>query len=347
MTLNTPIERNDAFEGSLYFSDGHVTQIQVMSNETVLSAAAGYGVMLRSECTLGTCGTCKAQCSDGLFELETDDGLTVMERRRGYVLTCVMHLHSDCRLNFGYPYSEQAAVKEHYAHGQIQLIEMVSESVCRLVVSLPSDEAFEFFPGQYVNVSVPGTIEARSYSFANSPLCKDSAEFFIRLLEEGAMSNYLRQSAKKGDTVSLLGPFGSFYLKDMTCPIVMVAGGTGLAPMLSMLDHLVNEGHTEHQVKLLIGVNRMEDIFCMERLQGYTRSLKSFRYYVAVAEPHPAWEGHTGFVTSMLDEEDIKVGNVDIYVCGPPAMTEATASWLAAHDVSDERIHTEKFSPSC
>ena len=316
-----------------------------MADETVLAAALRNGIKLRSECTLGTCGTCKAQCADGEYDLETDDGLTVMERRRRYVLTCVMHLHSNCRLNFAYAYPEKIENEERSINGRIELVEMVSESVCRLVIQLGAGKTFEFMPGQYANVTVPGTAETRSYSFANSRQPSDRAEFFVRLLEDGAMSNFLRQSARIGDAVTLTGPFGSFYLEEVTAAILMVAGGTGLAPMLSMLDHLINAGPTEHQVKLLFGVSKLQDLFGVDRLEPYGQQLPNFNYEIAVAEPHPAWHGNIGFVTSLLDARDV-TEKVEVYVCGPPAMTEAAASWLAHHGVRAEDIHTEKFLPS-
>lgn len=340
-----PVKTHDTFNATLCFSDEGTKQIQVMADETVLAAALRNGIKLRSECTLGTCGTCKAQCADGEYELETDDGLTVMERRRRYVLTCVMHLHSNCRLNFAYAYPEEAENQERSVVGRIELVEMVSESVCRLVIQLGVGKTFDFSPGQYANVTVPGTSETRSYSFANSSQPSDRTEFFVRLLEDGVMSNFLRKSAKVGDAVTLSGPFGSFYLDQVTTPILMVAGGTGLAPMFSMLDHLVNTGPSDHRVKLLFGVSRLQDLFGVERLERYREQLPNFNYEVAVAEPHPAWHGNIGFVTSLLAARDV-TEKVEVYVCGPPAMTEATASWLVHHGVRADDIRTEKFLPS-
>lgn len=345
LTLATPTKTHDTLSAILCFSDKGTKRLQVMADETVLAAALRNGIKLRSECTLGTCGTCKAQCADGEYELETDDGLTVMERRRRYVLTCVMHLHSDCRLNFAYAYPEETENQQRSIAGRIELVEMVSESVCRLVIQLGVGKTFEFIPGQYANVTVPGTSETRSYSFANSRQPSDRAEFFVRLLEDGAMSNFLRQAARVGDVITLSGPFGSFYLDEVTAPILMVAGGTGLAPMLSMLDHLVNAGPSEHQVKLLFGVGRLQDLFGVERLERYRQQLPNFNYEIAVAEPHPAWHGNIGFVTSLLDARDV-TEKVEVYVCGPPAMTEATASWLVHHGVRADDIRTEKFLPS-
>lgn len=223
---------------------------------------------------------------------------------------------------------------------------MVSQSVCRLSIALDDGEELNFLPGQYVHISIPGTYQKRSYSVANSPSSKGILEFFIRLLDGGLMSEFLRCTAKKGDAVILSKPFGSFLLEETRGPILMVAGGTGLAPLLSMLDHLKSAGFLEHRVKLLFGVSRFDDLFCVERLRDYARRFQNFNYEIAVAERHPEWHGRVGPVTSLLDEKDIIEPTVNIYVCGPSAMTEATTSWLADHEVSDHRIHTEKFVPT-
>jgi len=137
-----------------------------------------------------------------------------------------------------------------------------------------------------------------------------------------------------------------FYLREPRRAILMVAGGTGLAPMLSMLGQLAASGGAAPPIHLLYGVNRRSEVFGIERLEEYRRALEDFRYEVAVAFPDSDWTGSRGFVTDLLREDLLPPAGLDAYVCGPPPMIEAASSWLAGHGLPPEDIHCEKFSPS-
>ena len=327
------------------FSDGKEDEIGVLPGETVLEAAIRVGVPLRSECQLGTCGTCKGKCLDGEFDLETDDGLTIMERQHGLVLTCVMRPATDCVIQFTYPCLSKQAIRHPLIRGTIMRLEMVCSTVCRLVIDLGS-ASWSFLPGQYINIEIPGAGITRSYSMTNAPSEMRFAEFFVRLLPTGGMSDYLRSSAKLGDEVCVSGPFGSFFLRETPSPILMVAGGTGLAPMLSMLQHLVDIGETHRPVVLLFGANSEADLFGLDRLMAMQSQFDSLMQESIVVHPTADWTGEVGHVTTLLRPEYINVGDVHVYLCGPPAMIESAEGWLLRHDVSDERIFAEKFLPS-
>ena len=125
-----------------------------------------------------------------------------------------------------------------------------------------------FISGQYVHLSVPGTDQHRSYSFANASFETGEYTFYIKVLEQGAMSDYLSK-ATPGDEMTVSGPFGRFYLRPAQRPIVMVAGGTGLAPMLSMLDTLVAQEETQQPVRLLYGAIEPGELFGLDQIAGY------------------------------------------------------------------------------
>jgi NAD(P)H-flavin reductase/ferredoxin len=327
------------------FSDGGEHELRVSPGETVLEAAARFGVPVRSECQLGTCGTCKAKCLAGTFDLETEDGLTTMERRRGWALTCVMRPITDCVLEFPYPGVSRQATIGQTIHGTIIRLEMVCNTVCRVLVDLGA-ASFDFVPGQYVNIEVPGSGVTRSYSMANAPCAVRFAEFFIRLLPTGVMSDYLRSTAREGHELCLRGPFGSFSLRRARSSMLMVAGGTGLAPMLSILQHLVDIGETHQPIVLLFGVNFTSDLFCLERIKQLQARFDTLIQQSIVLHAPTGWTDEVGYVTALLRSEYVTSGDLDAYVCGPPPMIEAATAWLVRHSVPEANIFAEKFLPS-
>jgi NAD(P)H-flavin reductase len=334
------------YTAQLMFLD-RTLSIEVDSGETILEAARRQGVFLLSDCTLGVCGTCKALRTEGQSEMDIDpQALTILEARRGYVLTCQSHPRSDLSLQFSYESARTRRSEQRTVQATLVECTFVAESVVRLRLRTTGGEALEFRPGQYVNVTVPGTSERRSFSFANVPGTGSDLEFFVRILADGVMSNYLRDRARPGDCLEIAGPFGEFYLREPRRPILMVAGGTGLAPMLSMLGHLADSGGDSPPIHLLYGANRRSELFGIERLEEYRRALGHFRYEVAVAFPEADWTGSRGFVTDLLREDLLPPAGLDAYLCGPPPMIEAATWWLARCGLSAEDIHSEKFSPS-
>lgn len=335
------------YTAQLKFLDRTLT-VEVGADETILAAARRQGVFLLANCTLGVCGTCKVLRTEGQSEMDGIDaqGLTILEARNGYVLTCQSYPRSHLSLEFAY--DSVHTLRPETQTVQTDLLEsaFVAESVVRLRLRTTDGEVFEFQPGQYVNITVPGTAEQRSFSFANIPGAGSDLEFFVRILADGVMSNYLRDRAHPGDALEVAGPFGEFTLREPTRPILMVAGGTGLAPMLSMLGRLAASAADSPPIHLLYGVNRRSELFGIERLEEYRRALGRFRYELAVAFPESDWRGSCGLVTGLLREDLLPPDGLDAYVCGPPPMIEAASAWLARQGVPAQDIHCEKFSPS-
>jgi NAD(P)H-flavin reductase len=143
----------------------------------------------------------------------------------------------------------------------------------------------------------------------------------------------------------MTGPFGRFYLRTPVRPVLMVAGGTGLAPMLSMLDHMVHTGASAQPVHLLVGANRPDELFCTDRIAGYAEKGLRLTAEYAVVEPGPGWNGAAGHVTGLL-RDALVAEDSDVYLCGPPPMIEAAQRWLSAGGVDSGRVHSEKFLPS-
>lgn len=338
-----------AHEVTLVFEDGRTVKFSADEDDTIYFAALKNRIRILTDCLEGACATCKGVCTRGEYHLDeyTDESLTREEYDRGEVLTCQMHVKSDCVIEF--PYESKIALKSkpETRAAKVSAVEMISSTVACLEIVPDEDTApISFIPGQYVHLSVPGTGDHRSYSFANPPSRTDRYVFYVKLLEQGAMSVYLSQRAGPGDEMTVTGPFGRFYLRPPDCPIVMVAGGTGLAPMLSMLDEMAEQGQTGQPVHLLYGANVPEELFALDALEAYAAKGIELTTELCVVEETGDWSGPTGHVTGLLRPELLNGGDCRVYLCGPPPMIDAAEAWLREKAVDPSRVHAEKFVPS-
>lgn len=334
---------------TMVFEDGRSVQISADENDTIYMASLRNKIRLMTDCLEGVCATCKAHCVEGEYDLDeySEEALSEEEYAQREVLTCQMHARSHCVLEFPYEAGIALRTEPHSWNCRVAAIERISSTVVRLDIAAEENDQGPpaFLPGQYVHLSVPGTEERRSYSFANPPHATDRYSFYIKVLDRGVMSGYVAARAAVGDPITMMGPFGKFYLRTPTRPILMVAGGTGLAPMLSMLDHLVETGATSHPVHLLCGANRADELFCLDQLAGYKGKGLDLTTEFAVVEAEDGWTGAVGHVTQLLRPELI-AAVPDVYLCGPPPMIEAGQGWLDEQKFDDKLVHVEKFLPS-
>lgn len=336
-------------EVTFVFQDGRIVKFDASEDDNIYFAALKNKVRILTDCLEGACATCKGVCTTGAYYLDefTDEALTAEEYDRREVLTCQMHVTSDCVIEF--PYESRIALKSEpdSRKARVAEIDMISSTVAKLVVEPEADAPpVSFLPGQYVHLSVPGTSEHRSYSFANAAFETGKYTFYIKLLEHGAMSDYLSERAQPGDEFVVTGPFGRFYQRPTIRPILMVAGGTGLAPMLSMLDTLAANDDTDYPVRLLYGANAADELFAFDQLRGYAEQGLDLTVELCVGEPDQDWDDATGHVTGLLRPEILNGGDCEIYLCGPPPMIDAAESWLSANGVNPVLVHAEKFVPS-
>lgn len=331
-----------AYNIALQFEDGVTRMIKCEPHELVCDAAYKVKINIPLDCRDGACGTCKCHCESGDYEMGVyiDDALTEDEAAKGYVLTCQMRPKSDCVIRV--PASSAACKTEVGSHGG-HLSKIDRNSPTTVTFTLKAERPLSFLPGQYVNLNVPGSKETRSYSFSTAP---DQAElgFLIRDVPGGLMSTYMRSQANAGDFMGFTGPYGSFYLRPAVRPILMLAGGTGLAPFLSMLLWL-KDNPTTQPIKLAYGVNTNDDLVELEALDALKAAMPNFDYFTCVVDKE---SGHPrlGYVTDHLAQGDLNGGEADVYVCGPPPMVEGVRKWMDGVGVAPKGFYFEKFSAS-
>jgi len=329
---------------ALNFEDGVTRFIEARADELVADAAYRVGVNIPMDCRDGACGTCKCQCESGDYSLGSyiEDAMTEDEAQEGFVLTCQMKAKSDCVIRI--PAASTACkVKPAAMAAEMVEVRQLSPTSIGFAVRVKDVGQLSYLPGQYVNVSVPGTSQTRSYSFSSMPR-EGVVEFLVRNIPNGLMSSYLAGSARPGDALTLTGPIGSFYLRDVTRPLLFLAGGTGLAPFLAMLESLRHK-ETGQPIHMIYGVTNDADLVELDKLAAFAVAIPGFTYVTVVADPASTHE-RKGYVTHHLPDAALHGGNLDLYLCGPPPMVDAVRGTLAERGVKPANFHFEKFNPS-
>jgi benzoate/toluate 1,2-dioxygenase reductase subunit len=325
---------------ALQFEDGVSRIIPCEPGELVADAAYRAKINIPLDCRDGACGTCKCHCEAGSFTMGDyiDDALAEDEAADGYVLTCQMRPSSDCVIRV--PASSAACKTEVGSHAA-RLARLDRGSTTTVSFTLQAERPLAFLPGQYVNLAVPGSSHARSYSFSSAPHSSELC-FLIRDVPDGLMSGYMRGRAQLDDSLTFTGPYGSFYLRPTVRPVLMLAGGTGLAPFLSMLLWL-KDNPTPQPIRLAYGVNTAADLVELDLLSQLKDSLPDFDYFTCVVDPDSA-HPRLGYVTHHLSEDHLHDGDVDIYVCGPPPMVDGVRRWVTDLGITPKNFLYEKFS---
>jgi benzoate/toluate 1,2-dioxygenase reductase subunit len=331
-----------AYNIALQFEDGVTRIIPCEATELVADAAYRQKINIPLDCRDGACGTCKCHCESGEYELGEyiEDALAEDEAAKGYVLTCQMRPKSDCVIRV--PASAASCKTEVGSHGA-KLAKITRDSATTVTFSLQAERPLSFLPGQYVKLQVPGSKETRSYSFSSAPN-ETELSFLIRDVPNGLMSTYMRSKANTGDFMMFAGPYGSFYLRPTIRPILMLAGGTGLAPFLSML-LWIKDHPTDQPITLAYGVNGNDDLVALGALAELKSVMSNFEYFTVVVDRE---SGHPrlGYVTDHLSPGQLNSGDVDVYVCGPPPMVDGVRKWMAGVGVTPKNFLFEKFSSS-
>lgn len=334
-----------SFNIALNFEDGVSRFINCKPAETVADAAVRQGINIPIDCREGACGTCKCHVEAGTFSLGeyVEDALSEDEAAQGFSLACQMRPKSDCVVSIKAS-SAACNTKQVPYQTTVRKVERLSDSTFSLVLEGADLSGLAFLPGQYMNVTVPGHDQHRSYSF--SSLVTDGAvSFLIRNVPGGLMSNVLANQLKPGDAITLNGPLGSFYLRDIRRPVLMLAGGTGLAPFLAMLDKIVANGGSPFPIHLIYGVNTDRDVVELARLEAFAERIPNFSYAICVVDAASSYP-RKGYVTHHIEPAHLNNGDVDIYLCGPPPMVEAVAQYLREREIQSASFLFEKFAPS-
>lgn len=331
----------------LEFSDGEHVRMVCSSDTTIFDAAKGAGVTLAHDCLNGTCGTCRCTLDEGAVDYDVSrDDLALSADEPASVLVCRAKPQSDA-VRITLPYTRASLLPEKKRKLRVVSKRRVSESVWEIRCKADGLRMFDFLPGQYVRVTPAGRDFTRAYSPFTVPGSGEIG-FLIRELADGAMSTYLRESAVENDVWAVSGPYGIFYRRHTQAPSLYIAGGTGLAPVLSMLQAQKQLEISTGPKKVIFGVTRSNDLFYMDELRALASEMFDTSIVVTVVDGASDPSVQKAGVVDALTIEDFTVLGQDgaAYLCGPPGMVTAIREKAAYWSVPTDRIFAEEFLPS-
>ncbi len=324
------------------FSDA--TEIQVGPDEAVLDAALRQGVSLPYGCRSGLCGTCKAPLRAG--EIAYPEGqpkaLDSAEQASGMALLCQARPRSDLAIDT--EPLEEALAAPRVLPARVARLERLAPAVCRLFLRLPAGKRLPFRPGQYIDILL-GDGERRSFSLANSPLQDERLELHIRHIPGGRLTDHVFEGMAEGELLRIEGPLGQLYLReDSSRPALLVGGSTGFGPLKGILEHALASGD-RRTFHLYWGSRDRAGLYLHELAQGWARESGTVTYTPVLSEPRPedGWHGRTGWVHEAVLADFPDLSGFDVYMSGPPPMTDAARSAFLGHGLDPERLFYDAF----
>jgi NAD(P)H-flavin reductase/ferredoxin len=327
-------------------------ELRVGSKETLLQAALNQGIAFPHNCRAGGCGECKCRLVKGKVKELTDKSyiLSAEELRDNYVLACQSIPQGDIEVEVSLLEDGSVVPTQHMA-GTLQRLMPLTHDILHLVVEL--EKPLTFIPGYYCELSAQQGSAAgvgRNYSFANVPDAdgtSKSVEFFIRKVPGGRFTEWLFSEARVGDEIKVDGPFGDFFLHEASAPMLCVAGGSGLAPVLSMLQGALQSLKKPRDVTLFFGARTQHDLYMLDAIEALRSEWPVNFTFVPVLSSEPEdsdWQGRRGLIGEhFADVLGAALSDQHAYMCGPPVMIDSCAEHLDKAGVLESNIHSDKF----
>jgi len=320
--------------------------------ESVLAAALRHGLVIPYSCRGGSCGTCMGKIVEGDVRYPGNrlpPALDETQAAVGQALLCLAEPVSDLAIEVR-EVRDAGDIMPRKLPCRVDKMEPLAHDVMGLYLKLPETERLQFLPGQYIDVLLRDG-RKRSYSLANAPFDDALLELHVRNVPGGRFSARVFGDMKEKALLRLEGPLGSFRLREESHrPIIMIAGGTGFAPIKSMLEHafatgLVGDADEQRPVHFYWGVRAARDLYLDTLPRRWAGQHPGFRYTPCLSEPVPAdkWPGRIGLVHNMvlMDYEDLS--GHDIYISGPPGLIQAAKRDFARHGMPGDRFFFDSF----
>jgi Na+-transporting NADH:ubiquinone oxidoreductase subunit F len=341
-------------ECRININDDEETSFTIEGGGNLLFALSERKIFIPSACGgQGTCGYCKVKVLEGGGDvLPTEKPyLSRAEIRSNVRLSCQVKVRNDLRLEIP---EELLAVQEYQT--RCSILEDLTHDTKLLRFDLIEPPETKFKPGQYFQIRVPDEYLQglnppiydpifRAYSTAWMPKDNNFLEFIIRLVPGGICTTWVHNTLKVGDEITITGPYGDFYLNDESQrPVLCVAGGSGVAPVRSILEHLFDKG-TEREVWYFFGARAIKDLYYHKENIERAKQHPNFTYVPALSamDPGDEWDGETGFIHTVIDKMIEDPTEMEAYLCGPPVMIDAVIEMLTGKGMPEERISFDKF----
>ncbi len=316
----------------------------VEPGETILAAALRQGHPLPYSCRNGSCGTCKARVLAGEIDygVYEEKALSAAERAAGKALMCQALPLTDVVIEA----REIAAAKDIVIKTlpcRVTKMERAARDVMILSLKLPQTEAFKFLAGQYIDILLREG-QRRSFSLANPPQQTDALQLHIRHVPGGSFTGHVFTAMKEKDLLRMRGPLGIFFLRESELPAIFIAGGTGFAPIKSMVEDAIARGGNR-PLHVYWGARARHDLYLESLAADWARSHSNIRFTPVLSEPHAedAWTGRTGWVHDTVLADYPTLNAHEVYASGPPPMIDAIRATFLARGLSDDRLYYDSF----
>lgn len=319
---------------------------EAAEGESILDAALNQGHNFPYGCRNGFCGECKGRVVAG--EVRYPEGfepqsLRPQEQAEGYALLCKAMACGDLGLEVKeVSQAEELPVVELDA--TVDRVERLTDDVVRMYLRLPESETLRFLAGQYINFILADG-RRRAFSLANAPHNAGTIELHLRHVEGGTFTEHVFGGMTPGETLRIEGPMGQFYLReDSEQRIILVAGGTGFAPIKAIVEHALEE-KTNRPMHLYWGVRDQKDLYLDALARSWAEEHLNFSYTPVLSEAsaQSAWDGRTGFVHQAVAEDYADLSGFDVYMAGPPVMVNAARDAFAEKGLPGDRLFYDSF----
>ncbi|MHB0896328.1 MAG: FAD-binding oxidoreductase [Spirochaetales bacterium] len=333
--------------------NGGKKELVVKGGSPLLGTLAAEGIFVPSACGgRGTCGACKCKVvTDVGPHLPTEMPYMSPKDIEGNIrLACQVKVRKDLEIELP---EELFSIKKFKA--RVEHIKDLTYDIKEVLLSLEG-QTIEFQAGQYVQLVVPpyGDIPEsvqRAYSMSSRPSDGAHVELLVRLVPGGIATTWVHKFLKEGDTIEVVGPFGEFRIHDTAASMICVAGGSGMAPFKSMLNHMKETGaFPQKEIWYFFGARTTKDMFYLDELSALAATWPRFHFVAALSEPKPEenWKGDVGLITDVLDrylqgKVDKKKG-LEGYLCGSPGMINACINVMKKNGMTEDKIYFDKFS---
>ena len=320
------------------------------SDETLLAAGLRQGIGMPYGCKDGVCGSCKCKKISGevTHGNHQEKALSAAEEANGFVLTCCATAHSDVVLE-SRQVTEEGAFPIKKMPVRVLSLEKKSDDVMVVKLQLPANDVMQFHAGQYVDFLLRDG-DRRSYSMANAPHTlvagSPAIELHIRHMPGGKFTDHVFGAMKEKEIQRIEGPQGSFYLReDSDKPIVLLASGTGFAPIKAILEHMQHKGITR-PTRLYWGGRRPGDLYLHDWVQAQLATMPHVTYFPVVSDalPQDAWTGRTGFVHLAVLQDTPDLSGYEVYACGAPIVVDSARADFTQAGLSNDDFYADAFT---
>jgi CDP-4-dehydro-6-deoxyglucose reductase len=315
---------------------------QTDAKTSVLESALSAGMNLPHSCRGGNCGSCRARVLSGEFHYPNGRplGISDAEIGEGLALLCQARARSDMTIEIR-AIAPAGEARSKRLPCRIERCERWSHDVMGVFLRLPAAEEFDFQAGQYLDVLLPGG-RRRSFSIASPPTGSHLIELHVRLVPGGEFTAPLFAQPPEKKLLTIEGPLGQFGYRESDAPMLLIGGGTGLAPLKSIVEHAVTAG-LGRKMNLFWGCRAERDLYADAWARSVGQRMPQFRYTPVLSEASSEWTGARGFVHEEVLRRVPELARHDIYASGPPAMIDAVRSHFVARGVPADRIYFDSF----